>query len=51
MEVLSMIGSISSILRLLIAIFLTKEVITIKNKMKFPITANCGVSCLKLKKF
>jgi hypothetical protein len=34
MDILSTIGSIASIIGLLIAIFLTKEVISIKNKIK-----------------
>jgi hypothetical protein len=34
MDILSTIGSIASILGLLIALFLTKEVLTIKNKIK-----------------
>jgi hypothetical protein len=33
MEILSIIGSIASVLGLLIAIFLTKEVITIKKRI------------------
>lgn len=33
MEILSIVGSIASILGLLIAIFLAKEVISIKNKI------------------
>ena len=34
MDILNTIGSIASILGLLIAIFLTKEIISIKNKIK-----------------
>ncbi|MFL0121021.1 hypothetical protein V2611_04395 [Tenacibaculum maritimum] len=34
MDILNTIGSIASIIGLLIAIFLTKEVISIKNKIK-----------------